>query len=84
MGLSIAEAIALTGRSRQTLWRWKRDGCDVTDEISLREFSDHADMRARGKATQLVFDRPTSANVGASGFPGDARQALAAPLPSAY
>src|SRR5882724_10327343 len=79
--LSLTAAMALTGKSRQTLWRYKNDGCDITEESSLRQFSDHADMRARGRAANLLSDRPSGTNwsqVSGPGFPGDAQKAAQA------
>ena len=57
MSLSIKEAMALVKRSRATIYRFKADGCDITDANSLRQFSDLADMRARGRSANLALDR---------------------------
>lgn len=78
MGLSLSEAMTLTGKSRATLARYKHDGCDITDESSLRLFSDHADMRARGRAANLLSDRPTTSGISGPSFPGDSHQAMQA------
>jgi hypothetical protein len=78
MGLSLSEAMALTGKSRSTLFRYRADGCDISDPESLRQFSDHADLRARGRAANLLFDRPATVATGSPSFPGNSQQALAA------
>jgi hypothetical protein len=46
--------------------RYKSEGCDITDPKALLDFSDHADMRSRGRAKNLVFDRSDRTGAAAS------------------
>jgi hypothetical protein len=77
--MTVKDAAIFLGKSTKTIRRYIADGCDLTP-ASLREFSDHADMRARGRAANLVFDRPAGSVTAISGsrMPGDASRALAA------
>lgn len=50
--LTILEASRLVGRSRDTIYRWQRDGVDITDRNELLNFSARQDYRARGAARQ--------------------------------
>jgi hypothetical protein len=70
MRLTLQQAMDLTGKSRATIFRYKRNGCDISDPASLQEYSDHADMRAKGKAAQLAWDRPLAPGAGATGASG--------------
>jgi hypothetical protein len=77
--MTINEAAAFLGKSTKTIRRYVADGCDLTP-ASLREFSDHADIRARGRAAQLVLDRPagSATAIAGSSYPFDASRARAA------
>ncbi len=78
--MTISEAARLVGKSVKTIRRWKNDGVNVFDESALREHSDFMDLRARGSAAKLAFDRPdapTGTPKGVS-FPGDSKQAMQA------
>jgi len=55
--MSISEAAKLVGKSVKTIRRWQRSGVNVFDEAALREHSDFMDIRSRGKAAKLAFDR---------------------------
>lgn len=81
MPLSLKEAVALTGKSRQTLWRWKKDGVDITNEAALLEHSDFMDMRSVGQAAVLAFERePVHAHGKRSNLPFNASDVAAALL----
>ena len=76
--LTIQEASRLVGRSRDTIWRWKRDsGVDITNRTELLNFSARQDYRARGASRQrsrrrqlAVWDRATAASEIAARFRG--------------
>src|SRR5690348_5727446 len=57
MALTLNEAVVLTGKSRQTIWRWKKDGIDISDETALLEHSEFMDLRSVGRAAVLALDR---------------------------
>lgn len=56
-GLSIKQAAELVGRSTDTIYRWRADGCKVSDRRALLAYSEMQDMRSRGKAARLALDR---------------------------
>jgi hypothetical protein len=74
--VTIREAAEITGRSKQTIRRWRAEGVKVDDPQSLLEHSEWMDMRSRGRAANLAFDRPgATAPQSAGNFPGDAKGA---------
>ncbi len=72
--MTINEASRLIGKSKQTLYRWRSEGCNIYDERALREYSDFMDIRSRGKSAQLAQDR-AEPSISGHAFPGDAQKA---------
>jgi hypothetical protein len=73
--VTISEAARAVNKSIKTIRRWKNDGVNIFDESALREHSDFMDLRARGSAAKLAFDRPTTPAIGCPSFPGNSQQA---------
>jgi hypothetical protein len=73
--VTINEASKLIGKSKQTLYRWRADGCNIYDERSLIAYSDMMDMRSVGKSALLVRERPDVCQLAGTSFPGDSDQA---------
>jgi hypothetical protein len=63
--LTIEQAATIVGRSVHTIYRWKRNGLDVTNRAELLEFSQIQDARARGKAYECSRRRKLEALVSA-------------------
>jgi len=76
--MTVSEAARLVNKSEKTIRRWKNDGVDISNPAALREHSDFMDLRARGAAAAMAFDRPAATSVKGPSFPGDASKALAA------
>jgi hypothetical protein len=76
--LSIKEAAALVNRSTDTIYRWRAGGCAVSSRQALLEYAEHQDLRSRGAARILAFDRPSPVVNNGPGFPGDTSRVLAA------
>src|SRR6266446_1738314 len=62
MPLTIEEAVALTGKSKQTLWRWKRAGVQIDDETELKKHSEQMDLSATGATHSRAIERLSSAS----------------------
>jgi hypothetical protein len=76
--MTISEAAKLVNKSEKTIRRWKNDGVDISNAAALREHSEFMDLRARGAAAALAFDRPTTLGISGPSFPGNSQQAIQA------
>jgi hypothetical protein len=65
--LTIEEAAAIAGRSVHTVYRWKRNGVDITNRAELLSYGQSQDARGRGKAYQNSRRRQLAALYAAQG-----------------